>query len=124
MEDKTTPVELLLERAQAYTKTSIKLFKFKATEKIAKLVSNLASGFVIMTVLALFFVNLNIGIALLMGDWLGRLWMGFILLSGFYCLIGLIVYLFRDKWIKRPINNLIIRQLIDDEPFNDNDLSD
>ncbi len=124
MEDKTTPVELLLERAQAYTKTSIKLFKFKATEKIAELVSNLASGFVIMTVLALFFVNLNIGIALLIGDWLGRLWMGFILLSVFYCLIGLIVYLFRDKWIKRPINNLIIRQLIDDEPFNDNDLSD
>jgi len=115
MEDKTTPVEVLLARAQAYTKTSIELFKLKATDKIAELTSNLASGFVILVILVLFFVNLNIAIALLLGDLLGKAWLGFILISGLYACIGCIIFLFRNKWIKRPVSNSIIELLLKDE---------
>lgn len=122
MEDKTTPVEVLLERAQAYFKTSIQLFKLKATEKLAEIISNLASGFVVVVILALFFVNLNIAIALLIGDFLGKAWLGFILVSGLYACIGLIVYLFRNKWIKNPISNSIIEELLMDENSKDDQL--
>jgi hypothetical protein len=115
MEDKTTPVEVLLARVQAYTKTSIELFKLKATDKIAELTSNLASGFVILVILVLFFVNLNIAIALLLGDLLGKAWLGFILISGLYACIGCIIFLFRNKWIKRPVSNSIIELLLKDE---------
>jgi uncharacterized membrane protein len=115
MEDKTTPVEVLLARAQAYTKTSIELFKLKATDKLAELTSNLASGFVILVILVLFFVNLNIAIALLLGDLLGKAWLGFILISGLYVCIGCIIFLFRNKWIKRPVSNSIIELLLKDE---------
>lgn len=124
MEDKTTPVEVLLERAQAFTKTSIQLYKLKATEKLAKIISNLASGFVVVVILALFFVNLNIAIALLIGDFLGNAWLGFILVSGLYACIGLIVYLFRNKWIKNPISNSIIEELLKDEITKDEQLPD
>jgi hypothetical protein len=119
MEDKTTPVELLLEHAQAYTKTSIQLFKLKATEKLAEVISNLASGFVIVIIMALFFINLNIAIALLIGNLLGKVWLGFILVSGLYALIGLIIYLFRNSLIKRPVNNSIITELLMDENIKD-----
>ena len=115
MEDKTTSVEVLLARVQAYTKTSIELFKLKATDKIAELTSNLASGFVILVILVLFFVNLNIAIALLLGDLLGKAWLGFILISGLYACIGCIIFLFRNKWIKRPVSNSIIELLLKDE---------
>ena len=115
MEDKTTPVEVLLARAQAYTKTSIELFKLKATDKLAELTSNLASGFVILVILVRFFVNLNIAIALLLGDLLGKAWLGFILISGLYACIGCIIFLFRNKWIKRPVSNSIIELLLKDE---------
>jgi len=115
MEDKTTPVEVLLARAQAYTKTSIELFKLKATDKLAELTSNLASGFVILVILVLFFVNLNIAIALLLGDLLGKAWLGFILISGLYACIGCIIFLFSNKWIKRPVSNSIIELLLKDE---------
>ena len=119
MEDKTTPVELLLERAQAYTKTSIQLFKLKATEKLAEVISNLASGFVIVIIMALFFINLNIAIALLIGNLLGNAWLGFIMVSGLYAFIGLIVYLFRNNLIKRPVSNSIIAELLMDEIIKD-----
>ncbi|HZK97939.1 MAG TPA: phage holin family protein [Prolixibacteraceae bacterium] len=119
MEDKSTPVEVLLERAQAYTKTSIELFKLKATDKFAELTSNLASGFAILVILVLFFVNLNIAIALLIGDVLGKAWLGFILVSGLYACIGLFIYIFRNKWIKVPVSNSIIEQLLKDDQMND-----
>ena len=122
MEDKTTPVEVLLERAQTYTKTSIELFKLKATAKLAEMISNLASGFAVLIILILFFVNLNIGIALLIGDSLGKAWLGFVIISGVYACIGLIVYLFRNRWIKNPVNESIILQLLKDENPKDDQL--
>jgi len=124
MEDMTTPVEDLLERAQAYTKTSLQLFKLKATDKLAEIISNLASGFVIVVILALFFVNLNIAIALLLGDLFGKTWLGFILVSGLYACIGFIVYSFRNQWIKRPVCNSIIHELLMDENLKDDQLPD
>jgi O-antigen/teichoic acid export membrane protein len=119
MEDKTTPVEDLIEQAQTYFKTSVQLIKLKATDKLSEIISNLASGFIIVIILALFFVNLNIAIALLIGDLLGKAWMGFIIVSGIYAFIGLIIYLFRNKWIKRPISNSIIKELLSDENLNE-----
>ena len=124
MEDKTTPVDVLLGRFQAYTKSSIQLFKLKATDKLAELLSNMASGLAILILVAFFFVNLNIGIALLLGDLLGKIWLGFILVSGFYAAVGIIVYIFRNKWIKRPVSNSIIEQLLEDEPLDDDRLTD
>jgi len=124
MEDMTTPMEDLLERTQAYTKTSIQLFKLKATDKLAEIISNLASGFVIVVILALFFVNFNIAIALLLGDLFGKAWLGFILVSGLYACIGFIVFLFRNHWIKTPVSNSIIEELLMDENLKDDQLPD
>lgn len=115
MEDKTTPVEVLLERAQAYTKTSIQLFKLKATAKLAEVLSNMASGFAVLVILVLFFVNLNIGIALLIGESLGKAWLGFVIVSMIYACVGLVVYLFRHSWIKNPVSESIISQMLNDD---------
>lgn len=120
MEDKTTPVEVLLELIHAYIKTSIQLLKLKATDKIAEVMSNIVSGFTILVIIAFFFVNLNIGIALLIGDLLSKTWLGFVLVSGLYACIGFIVYLFRNRWIKRPVSNSIIAQLLKDENVKEN----
>lgn len=124
MEDKTTPVEVLLARAQALAITSIQLFKLKATAKVAEMLSSLASGFVILIFLVLFFVNLNIGIALLIGDLFGKVWLGFVVVSGFYAFVGFILYLFSDKLIKNPVSNSIITQLLQDETLEDHQLPD
>ena len=115
MEDKTTPVEVLLERAQAFTQTSIQLFKLKATAKLAEVLSNMASGFAVLILLVLFFVNLNIGIALLIGESLGKAWLGFVIVSMVYGCIGLLVYLFRHRWIKNPVRESIISQLLKED---------
>jgi hypothetical protein len=124
MEEQKTPVEVLLERGQAYAKTTFQLFKFKATDTAAEIVSKLASGFIILMLLVLFFINLNIGIALLIGDLLGKVWLGFIIISGFYAVVGLIVYIFRYRLIIRPVSNSVIKQLLQNEQVDAEEGSD
>lgn len=116
--DEKTPVEVLFERAQAYTRTSLQLFKLRATEKLAEMVSGIASNLVILVIFILFFVNLNIGLALFLGALLGKSWLGFIIVSGGCAIIGFVVYLFRERWIKQPVSNSIITQLLKDETEN------
>jgi len=123
MEEQKTPVEILLERGQVYAKTTIQLFKLKATDKGAEIVSKVVTGFVILIMLTLLFINLNIGIALFLGELLGKNWLGFMILAGFYGVVALVIYLFRDRWIKRPVSNSIIKELLDGEEFNDENLS-
>lgn len=123
MEDKITPVEVLLDRAETFARTSVELFKLKAIDKMAGLLSNIAVGLAMLVVVALVFGCLNIGIALLIGDLLGKAWLGFMVLSGFYACVGIVIYLFRNRWIKRPISDSIINQLLDDERFDDDQLS-
>jgi hypothetical protein len=118
MENKSTPLEVLFERAQEYTRTSIELLKLKLTDKLAEVVSNLASSIIVLAIFVLFFINLNIGLALLLGDLLGKVWLGFVFVSGGYAIIGVLVYLFRESWIKRPLSDSIITQMLKDDTEN------
>ncbi len=121
MEDQKTPVEVLLDRAEVYAKTSIRLFRYKATQKVAELVSDMTSGFVIGVIVILVFVNLNIGVALFLGDLFGKMYLGFLAVSGFYACFGLLAYFFRATWIKEPVNDLIINNMLKDDENKEED---
>ena len=122
MENPKTSLEVLLERIEAYAKTSLRLFRYKATDKVAELVSDMASGLTMMVILVLTFVNLNIGIALFLGDLLGKMYLGFLAVSGFYACFGILVYIFRTAWIKKPINNLVINNLLKNDDNNEEEV--
>jgi hypothetical protein len=112
MEDKATPLEVLLERAENYSKTSIKLFKLKTIDKTAEIISTLISWMVVITVVALFFMILNIGIAFWIGELLGKTYYGFFIVAAFYALLGIVFKLFSTQWIKKPMRNSIVSQMI------------
>ncbi len=115
MEDRKTPIEYLLERGQAYANTTIQLLKLKGVERFADIASNLASNFVILILTAIFFINLNLGIALFIGDLFGKIWFGFLVVAAFYGIIGLFFYLFREHFIKRGVRNSVIKELLKEE---------
>jgi hypothetical protein len=58
------------------------------------------------------FFLLNIGIALLIGDLVGRASWGFLILTGVYLVIGLVLYSGRKKFFKVPVANMIIRKFL------------
>ena len=109
---KNNGIKNMFENVQDYFDTKIDLIKLKAVEKVSESISSIASGLVIMVILTLFFILLNIGLALWIGEYLGKIYYGFLILSGFYGLVGLIFYLSRDKWLKSPIQNGIINKIL------------
>lgn len=112
MEDQKSLIETLLEKTEHYTKTSTELLKLRAIEKSSDVISTLTAQLAIIIFIALFFLTLNIAIALWIGEILGRYYYGFFIIAGVYAVSGILLYTFRNKWIKVPVRNSIIIQAL------------
>ena len=112
MEDRIHFIEPLFERAEAYGKTSYELFKLKALDRTAAVVSTVVSRGAVLIVLSMCIMISNIGAALWLGDLLGKSYDGFFCVAGFYGIIGGVLYFFMHNRIKKSVSNSIISQLL------------
>ncbi|HMG15129.1 MAG TPA: hypothetical protein VK590_06770 [Saprospiraceae bacterium] len=112
MDEKASSIENLYEHIEAYSKTSLELYKLKAIDKTAEVASNLASSLIVITITSFFILFVNIGIAIWLGELLNKMYYGFFIVSAFYAIAALIIYQGRNKWIKMPISNSIITQYL------------
>ncbi len=109
MENDNAPtVEVLFEKTESYVKVSAEVFKLKAINKISDVISDLTASFAVIVFIVLFFLIFNIGVSLWIGELFGKMYLGFFTVSAFYMLTGVILYLFRNTWIKIPLRNAII----------------
>jgi hypothetical protein len=46
-----------------------------------------------------------------LSDWIGKPYSGFLIVAGFYLILGIIVWITRGKFIRYPVMNAIIKQL-------------
>ena len=115
MNNTATPLELLFEKAEAYSKTTLELLKLKAIDKSADVASSLVSRLTILLVVALFIVIVNIGVALWLGELLGKTYYGFFVIGGFYALIAVLLHVFRHPLLKTPVSDTIIMQMLKKE---------
>lgn len=111
MEATTGLIEPLLEKVEQYSKTNIALVKLKTVEKIATVTSSLISRFILIGVFSFFALMFSIGMAFYLGDLVGNVYNGFLIVSAFYALIGIILVLIKT-YTKGKLNNLIIKQLL------------
>lgn len=114
MENKTTSLEDLFEKLKDYGDTRVKLFKLKSINKISGFFSALISSLILLVILALVIFCITVALALLIGAWLGAMYWGFLIIAGIYIIIGLILYSVRGKFIKTPISNKLLSELLDD----------
>lgn len=111
MEDHKNQMELLFEKASDYFETRLDLFRLKATQKSTDIISSLASRLILMLIVTLIVFMVNIGLALLLGDALGKSYYGFFVLGGFYLLVAVIFQVSKGKWVEDPVSNAIIKKL-------------
>jgi hypothetical protein len=112
MEDNADLLESLLERATDYGKTSIELVKLKSIDKIADIVSSIIPLSVFILLVSAFLLFLNLGIALWLGELLGKLFYGFFVVAGFYIFCGLIIRFFLNNWIKKLVGDYFIKRIL------------
>lgn len=113
MNEQSGLIESLIEKGEQYGKTTLELLKLKTLDKSADVASNLVSWLIVVIFAVLFFLILNIGVALWIGELLGKSYYGFFAVSGFYALLAILFGIFRKQWIKNPVNNSIITQVLE-----------
>ncbi|WP_339813250.1 hypothetical protein [uncultured Imperialibacter sp.] len=112
METVSNSFESLFQKLEAYGNTTIQLSKLKSLEMSTVLASSLISRLAVILVLSTSTLVLSIGVALWLGELLGRTYYGFFVVAGFYLLAGIIFHLYLHQWIKRPVSTLIIKQAL------------
>lgn len=104
-------VEKLAEHIKEYAETRFDLVVLNAQDKFTNILSSLvvsATGIVLGLFVLLF---ASIGAALWLGECLQSSFLGFFCVAGFYLLVAIIVILNREKWIKMPMINSLLKKI-------------
>jgi hypothetical protein len=112
MTDQASLIASLFERTEHFTRTSAELYRLKSIDKSADIVSTLTAHLAVVSAVVLFFLIVNIGIALWLGELIGKVYYGFFIVGGFYAVAGVILHFVGTKWIKTPLQNAIITQAL------------
>jgi hypothetical protein len=111
-EEKENVLSSLLDSVEEYGKTTFELFKLKRLDTASDLAGTVISRIAAITAFMSFLVMASFGAAFWLGDVLGRMWYGFFVVAAFYGLLGLVVYFFIHKGLKRIFADMIIHQIL------------
>ncbi len=112
MENEEPILEPIFEKIEQFGKTSLTLYKYKTIDKSADLLSTFVSRFSFILIFSLFAIFANIGLAIWLGTLFASLYLGFLCVAGLYGFIGIILYFFLHKLIKRKVTNSIISKMV------------
>jgi hypothetical protein len=112
MQEQKSDLDMLFSDAGDFIETRASLWKLKTVDTLADSVSDLASGIGLICIVSAFILIISLGLALLIGDWLGKSFYGFFVIGGLYGIAGLVCYACRDRWLKNPVGNLLVRKLL------------
>ena len=104
-------LESLFETTSSYVETRIELAKLKAVKKSSEVASTLVTKMVLGAIIFLFLMVFNMAIGFWLGDMLGKNYYGFFVLALLYLVAGIIIYASREKWLKTPVANSIIKSI-------------
>lgn len=104
-------IEKLIGHLKEYAGIQYQLIALNVQNAFSNLFSSLAT-IIILTLFILFILLFGgIGTAIFLGEYLNNSFIGFFYVSAFFTLVGIIIFLNREKWIKIPLNNVIIKKI-------------
>lgn len=111
MEENAKLIESLYEKAVDYGVTSFELIKLKALDKTSDVASSFLPNAIVFVVLATFVLLLNFGLAFWLGEMLGKVFLGFFIVAGFYGVVALVLHFFMHKRLKKHFQDYIVKMM-------------
>lgn len=110
MEEKNK-IDSLINHVKEYAEQSFNLLLLNLYEKTARMISGATAAiiFAVFGIIVLLF--LSMGLAIWIGHALGETYLGFFVVAAFYLLVAAFLYIMRDKWIRLPVVNSVIRDI-------------
>ena len=105
------PIEALIDHTKEYVETHVDQAKLTAAEKTISVIALLAAGATIVLLFACCLLFAGVAASFSLGLWLGKMWLSFLLVAAIWLLLGCIASAVKDRIIRIPVMNDIIRQL-------------
>jgi hypothetical protein len=112
MQDEPTDIDILLSDTGDFIETKATLWKLKTIESLADVSGELVSGLAMIMLVSFVLILVSIGVALWIGYLVGRSYLGFFIVGGFYALVALVVFARRRQMLKDPFSNMLIRKIL------------
>jgi len=121
MERLFAKTEELVDDVKEYVDIRVESAKLAVAEKASLVVANAAAGMAVVIALIFFAVLLAAGLALLIGEWIGKPWAGFMIMAAVCLINAAIIWSARKRIIQVPVMNALIKQLFSDNKDNEED---
>ncbi len=105
----TDDLALIISEIKKYIDIKYDLVKLDLIEKIALISSLLFTLLIMLIVFPSVFLFTSLGIAYYLGSLLGATYWGFLILGGFFFIIGIIIFLLRNRLITKPVLRSLLR---------------
>lgn len=102
-------IDTLIDHAEHYFKTRQELSKMIIADKTSTILSSVMAGFVLFFIFFFVFVFASFSMAYFISGYYGNTSLGFVAVTALYLFSGLLLYFNRDKWMKAPMINVIIK---------------
>ncbi len=109
----TGKIEELTKSLKVYVQTNIELVKLEAAERTSVFGSSLISILIVGLFMILFLLFVSITAGFCLADYFNSNYIGFLLVTGFYFLLTIILFFARKKLIESPIRNRIITRIFE-----------
>jgi len=94
-----------------YIELRFEFWKTKAQRDALTTATYIAVRLTIVLILTMFALMLNLSVAFLVGDWLGKIYLGFLVVAGFYLLVGMVLIYYREALSKYLFNKIFQSRL-------------
>ncbi|MGB8490599.1 MAG: hypothetical protein WCE64_06030 [Bacteroidales bacterium] len=115
MKEDPTIIDTLMERVKEFTLAWLELTRLKAINRLTIVFSETLPDILIGVLGFTFLLFLNFAIAFLLGDALGKTYLGFLAVSGFYLLLSLVLHFFMRGWLRRTAGNYLVKRIFRSE---------
>jgi membrane protein implicated in regulation of membrane protease activity len=106
-------MEPILKKAEEYVENRIEIVRLKTIGKSSEIISSVLSHLILVIIIGISLLILSIGIAFWIGHLMGEIYAGFLIVGGFYAIVGVLLICFRRKWLKQSIEDLLVKKLLE-----------
>jgi Zn-dependent protease with chaperone function len=115
MEQDFNNTETFVGQVKEYVNNRLAQLKLSFAEKTSKVMAVMVAIVLSALVFFLFLLLICIAGAIILGQWLESFWLGFVIVGGIVFVVGLVLWVFKDQIIRKPIMNALINVMFDKE---------
>lgn len=113
--EEISPIEEFNQNLKEYLATRYELTVLKTSQKVSIIAALATVGGILALLASLFILFVSFSAGFYLSSLVGSYALGFLILSGVFMLLGVIVFVVRKKWIIVPMKDYLIKEMFNED---------